>query len=113
MAEGSTVELRSDAVPTLRSTPAGWTTPVARPVLAADQIHLWWAVLPVAASEIVRLYDHLSPDERRRAERFHFVRDRSRFVSARGVLRAILALYLEIGPGEIEFQYTERGKPGL
>ena len=38
---------------------------------------------------------------------------RDRFVIARGYLRTILGRYLNIRPASIEFEYNERGKPGL
>ena len=51
--------------------------------------------------------------ERERASRFHFARDRERFVVARGLLRRILAGYLDMAAGEIEFHYAAAGKPEL
>ncbi len=53
----------------------------------------------------------LSPDELARAARFHFPRDRSRFILCRGRLREILSAHLKKNPAEIEFTYNARGKP--
>jgi 4'-phosphopantetheinyl transferase len=55
----------------------------------------------------------LSADERARANRFVFERDRRRFCLGRGALRGILASYLRCDPGEIAFEYGESGKPRL
>lgn len=55
----------------------------------------------------------LSEDERDRADRFHFERDRRRFVAARSILRRSLARYLDAEPAELVFAYGEHGKPSL
>jgi 4'-phosphopantetheinyl transferase len=55
----------------------------------------------------------LSPDELSRVERFHFQRDRSRFIIARATLRTILCQYLDVVPARIEFAYGANGKPTL
>jgi 4'-phosphopantetheinyl transferase len=55
----------------------------------------------------------LAPDERERAERFHFERLRWRFVVGRGVLRIILAGYLGTAPAGVRIAYGLRGKPRL
>jgi 4'-phosphopantetheinyl transferase len=55
----------------------------------------------------------LAPDERERAARFCFERDRRRFVAARGQLRAILAGYGGVAPERLRFRYGARGKPSL
>jgi len=60
-----------------------------------------------------RLERNLSADERTRASRFRFARDRDRFVGARGLLREILALYLNAEPGRLSFGYGAHGKPFL
>ncbi len=55
----------------------------------------------------------LSADERARAGRFAFERDRRRYTLGRGALRSILATYLRCDRTEIEFAYGESGKPQL
>jgi 4'-phosphopantetheinyl transferase len=55
----------------------------------------------------------LAADERARAERFYFQRDRERFVVARAALRAILGGYLNSTPESLSFCYGSRGKPAL
>ncbi len=55
----------------------------------------------------------LSDDERERARRFHFERDRRRFVAGRSMLRQRLALYLDAAPAELVFAYGPHGKPSL
>ena len=55
----------------------------------------------------------LSTDERRRAARFAFESDRSRFVMARATLRRLLATRVKAEPEQIEFTYGEQGKPAL
>ncbi len=55
----------------------------------------------------------LSEDERNRAGRFAFERDRIRYIAARGILRRLLGGYLNIDPSEIRFSYGAFGKPEL
>jgi 4'-phosphopantetheinyl transferase len=55
----------------------------------------------------------LSADERARAVRFAFDRDRRRFEAGRGALRRILASYLRCTPSEVVFAYDQTGKPRL
>lgn len=81
--------------------------------LSGDEIHVWRASTERDASAVERLWATLSPDERQRAQRFHFERDRLRFVVARGVLRDILGRYLGRPPALIRFAYNEYGKPTL
>lgn len=55
----------------------------------------------------------LSPDEHRRAERFHYPKDRSAFINARASLRRLLGSYLHRPPEAISFDYGAYGKPSL
>ncbi len=78
-----------------------------------DEIHVWHADLARSDEERVRWEANLSPDEKERADRFHFVKDRNRFVVARGLLRELLGRYLRQAPASLEFSYGEYGKPSL
>ena len=54
----------------------------------------------------------LSAEEREKAGRFRFEKDRSLYVAAHGLLRAILAEYLVVPPAEVLFA-AGKGKPRL
>ncbi len=55
----------------------------------------------------------LSSEEQRRAARFHFERDRRRFIGSHAALREILSLYLGEPPASLEFVTRVHGKPEL
>jgi 4'-phosphopantetheinyl transferase len=55
----------------------------------------------------------LSSDEKARANRFHFLRDRNSFVATRGVLRELLGRYVGRAPAGLRFDYGPQGKPSL
>ena len=96
----------------IRSAP-DWPVPLAHPALRAGEPHVWRASLDLAAPRAAALYATLSADERERAARFHFERDRGRFIAARGFLRELLAGYLDHPPASLRFSYGPRGKPAL
>lgn len=74
---------------------------------------MWCGSLDRSASEIDRLWILLAADERERAARFRFDRDRSRYVVGRGLLRLLLARYSGLAPAEIRFTYSAYDKPSL
>jgi 4'-phosphopantetheinyl transferase len=57
--------------------------------------------------------DLLSPDERERADRFRFARDRRDFVAAHALVRSALSAVDRRPPGLLEFAVTPAGKPFL
>lgn len=65
---------------------------------------------PQAVRALSRL---LCDEERSRAARFRFERDRRRFIVARAHLRGLLAARLGAAPDAIEFVYGANGKPAL
>jgi 4'-phosphopantetheinyl transferase len=67
----------------------------------------------VQASRSQSLKQTLSADERARAERFYFQKDRERFIVSRGLLRVILGRYLDMEPSQLQICYTSHGKPAL
>ncbi len=76
-------------------------------------VQVWAAWLDVNSEAIAACWSTLSNQERVRADRFAFERDRARFVAARGQLRAILGSCLGAEPRNIEFAYSAKGKPSL
>jgi 4'-phosphopantetheinyl transferase len=81
--------------------------------LPVDRVDVWTVPLFVADDRVAALAECLSPDERERAARFVFEKDRRRFIVGRGALRSILAAYISSAPPSIRFEYAEHGKPSL
>ncbi len=73
---------------------------------------MWRASLDEARSLPV-LERLLARDEVARADRFRFSRDRSRYVTGRGILRLLLARYTGLDPARLEFRYGAHDKPEL
>jgi 4'-phosphopantetheinyl transferase len=90
-----------------------WLDAPEHPYTAGGEVHVWRARLDLAGARLQQLWDSLSADERERAGRFHFRRDREHFVAARGVLRNVLSRYLGAEPRLLRFTYDAYGKPSL
>ncbi len=96
-----------------KNTPITWHPPPTKPVTEADTVHLWRVDLDPSRSSPETLKRILTPEECRRAERYHFERDQKRFIIGRGMLRTILGAYLSLAPEKVPIQYTDKGKPFL
>jgi 4'-phosphopantetheinyl transferase len=83
-------------------------TPQANPM-----VHVWAANLDLSASALEHLAETLSSNESQRASRFHFERDRDRYIAGRGLLRTVLGNYLKTPPAEVPLVYGLNGKPLL
>jgi 4'-phosphopantetheinyl transferase len=81
--------------------------------ISSGTVHLWQFDIALPREQADRYRGILSPDENQRADRFHFDRDRIRFIAARAAMRSILAGYLNVTPGKITFSYAANGKPEL
>ncbi len=86
----------------------GW-----KPALTAGGIHLWLAELDRPPKPLARLAATLAADERERAARFHFSEHRDRFIAGRGLLRELLAAYLDRPAAALRFEQGPHGKPAL
>ncbi len=93
--------------------PLLWALPSRHPSLEDDEIHVWCLDLKGSPGVEQALLEILSTDERERAKRFHFQKHRHRFVIARGILRVLLARYLQAEPHQLRFDYGPNGKPSL
>ena len=76
-------------------------------------LHIWRANLDDANLYQSIFWNWLAADEKDRANRFRFDRDRDRFVCGRGIVRHILSQYLAQAPETIQFAYSDRGKPSI
>ena len=76
--------------------------------LAADTTHVWCASLDEPPIAHQRLFEIA-----RDAERVARERDRLRSVAARGLLRMLLASYLDIRPDDVQLRLGAHGKPHL
>src|SRR5215472_3418387 len=81
--------------------------------LVRGAVHIWQIDLLSAWERIQDCHQFLADDEVQRAERFHFERDRRRFVAAHAAMRNILARYLGVPARELLFHVAEKGKPQL
>lgn len=83
------------------------------PRVPSDRVQIWQADLNLEPDRIRPFRELLAPDERRRAERFRFDRDRVHFTVARATLRLILSPLVGVPPEDLVFGYGDRGKPYL
>ncbi|HLI09709.1 MAG TPA: 4'-phosphopantetheinyl transferase superfamily protein [Ktedonobacteraceae bacterium] len=90
-----------------------WATSPADLTLSENQVHVWRNFLHASQEVRDRMLSVLSEEERIRAGRFYFERDRQRWIMAHGVLRILLARYLHLEPEKLLFVSNEYGKPAL
>jgi 4'-phosphopantetheinyl transferase len=90
-----------------------WPPPPTQWLLENGEIHVWAGNLQPTAARTLAFAMTLARDEMARADRFHFDRDRNRFIAGRGLLRAILAHYANGNPSRLKFDYGPNGKPAL
>jgi 4'-phosphopantetheinyl transferase len=84
------------------------------PSARIDGANLWFASLDEpTGEELIYFHSLLSAEEVERASRFHFERNRRRFIVGRGRLRTILGECVGCAPGELSFCYGPNGKPEL
>jgi 4'-phosphopantetheinyl transferase len=81
--------------------------------LPDDQVHIWRVPLNHSSDLTAALLKVLSRDERERAARYHFDKDRNQFIQARAALRFILGEYLSADPSTLSFSFGPQGKPAL
>ena len=82
--------------------------------LTGQMIDVWsLRTADVSKAVVSKLELFLTPDERRRAERFRFEDLRHSFVLTRGALRVLLGRYLHVPPDKIQIAYGSKGKPRL
>jgi 4'-phosphopantetheinyl transferase len=83
--------------------------------LDSGQIHLWLAWLgQIADSRLLAEYRSLlSEEELDKQARFHFERDRHRYLVTRAMVRAVLSKYVVVEPRDWKFVVNDYGKPSV
>ncbi|KQW63735.1 phosphopantetheinyl transferase [Variovorax sp. Root411] len=80
----------------------------------SHQVHLWHLYVPEqddpAHEEGMAL---LTPEEREKHGRFHFARDRRRYLMTRGLIRSLLSRYAPIAPRDWRFETNAYGRPRI
>jgi 4'-phosphopantetheinyl transferase len=90
-----------------------WKSPPSGYSLPSDEVHIWRAGLdwpPEAVDEWCRI---LPPEERKRADAFHFPADRTRHILGRAVSRLLIARCAGVEAASVRFEYGAKGKPQL
>lgn len=90
-----------------------WEKPPLNFHLNINDVHVWLLDLNLALYQVDELRQIISKDEQIRANKFHFKEHQERFIITRASLRILLGKYLQIKPQEIDFYYSEKGKPFL
>lgn len=90
-----------------------WNLPSSPLSLARDAVHVWRIELGQPLEVVDEFENLLSEEERQRAGRFRFLRDRRAFTVAKGATRRILAHYMGADPRSLTFEHGTFGKPFL
>ena len=90
-----------------------WDAVARVPQLDIADVHVWRVITSAWRPRVAALRDRLSMDEKARADRFHFAKDRDQYVVAHGALRTLLAHYTGLHPASLRFQLGPSGKPSL
>ncbi len=88
-----------------------WNPPTRLTQIEKGAVHIWRVNLDLPA--LGHLEEKLSLDEKIRAGRFRFERDRTRFIAAHGILRLILGRYLKVEPNLVRICSDKNGKPKI
>ena len=81
--------------------------------ITPGEVRLWWTSVQQSAPLVKSMRALLDDDELQRAARFRVEAARHRFVTARAMLRLILARSTGIAPEHLTFVFGEHGKPRL
>lgn len=81
--------------------------------ISGSDVHVWWLSLASDKRRAELARNLLQEEERARADRYHFARDRHRFSIARGLLRTILGEYTGEEPACLSLRLGPEGKPFL
>ena len=79
--------------------------------LKPNTVHIWTINFLVSEDAFSRYHNLLSDDEKERANKFKFYKDKRCYVVTKGILRLLSATYLTKDAKDIKFEYGKYGKP--
>jgi 4'-phosphopantetheinyl transferase len=81
--------------------------------LNSSEVHLWLTFCAEAQDSalIDRYRTLLSQAECAQCDRFHFARDRHRYLVTRALVRTVLSRYASVAPADWRFEATPHGRP--
>jgi 4'-phosphopantetheinyl transferase len=82
-----------------------------KPGLTQNQVEIWLVNIPEHINRSVWYETLLNDEEREKADRFYFAKDRLRYVITHGILRRLISQYVAIPPKELVFLKNPFGKP--
>lgn len=88
-----------------------WETVDEHPRLFVDEIHLWWLPLCADEEQAKRYRQYLSDREAEKLERLPSADLKTRLLAGRGILRELIAGYLDILPRQVAIRFAVYGKP--
>src|SRR5215212_6661316 len=91
----------------------GWLPAPAQFQLSSNEVHVWRASLDQDEAAMAGLWELLTPEERKRAQRYCFKKGQQQFIVSRGVLRRIISLYTELSPAALKLTSNSYGRPSL
>lgn len=77
------------------------------------EVRVWRCNVKFPPVTVEALEKLLGEEEKAKAGRFHFPKDRDRYILGRGLLRLLLGHYLQRDPPSLQFVYSAKGKPFL
>ncbi|PHN08618.1 4'-phosphopantetheinyl transferase family protein [Flavilitoribacter nigricans] len=84
---------------------------IALPV--AGEVHLWKVELTVPAPTLDHYQTIIAQEEKERAAKFYFEKDRHQYIVGRARLRLLLGRYLDLAPQAVRFEFNQFGKPNF
>jgi 4'-phosphopantetheinyl transferase len=82
-------------------------------LLSSSHVDLWLYSIHPHEHNLSELFSILSQAEQEKAKKFHFASDRKKYVISHGIMRRLLASYIECEPLKIHYQVNEYGKPSM
>lgn len=89
------------------------TSPQSAPILQTNHVHIWQFTQQQPSTVVKTLHSVLSDRERKRARQYRLPVLQNAAIVRWGMLRYLLATYLDCLPKEMRFSYSEHNKPAL